>query len=292
MTLEASQLDVGEKFKRFNTEHLVSAWQEAHYASQAAAELGKSWGEAQDDDSHSSFAWFRNEDGRGLEGVPSVDKGYVCRLKFEGLELSVHYAKSSGGRTVADLSLAGRTFADAMEWVGETCEREIGPRRQASKPAPDLPMHALASGATFADDPEGFNDLADVYGATALIIDKLRESDPRFDEPRCWPHHFDLATLAGVGGEDAASKTIGFGLTPPDSVDDAGYWYVSPWAKDGVSGSPEYPPLADGYWLDRGDGIKMAVLPVSAVSGENDRSQRLAGFVAGAINACLGALDV
>ncbi len=285
--IEAAALDIDTGFGRFQTEHLTEAWREAHYAAQAAAEVGKSWGEAHADDSHSSFAWFRDADGRGLEGVPAAGKRtYRARLKFEGLELSLG---DGHGRTIGDFSLPGHTMAEAMEWIDRIATQELGERAQAAKPAPDLPSHALASGGAFRDDPDGFNDLADLYDATAQLIEKLRAQEGRFGEGRCWPHHFDLATLAEF---DGGAKTIGVGLTPPDSVEGAGYWYVSPWAKEGVEGSPSYPALADGRWVDRGDGLKMAVLPVTELSGESERSQRLAGFVAAGVNACMGVLDV
>ena len=288
--LDAAALDIGEGFKRFTTDRLTHAWREAHYAAQVAAELGKSWGEEQGDDGHSSFLWFRGEDGRGIEGVPAVKKKYVARLKLEGLELSIF----DKGRTVADFTLAGHTLADAMAWMDETCTRELGERRQAARPAPDLPEHGVAGGDRFTDDPDGFNDLADLYDATHLVIEKLRGLVPAFGAGRCWPHHFDYATLGVLATDDAGamSKTIGIGITPPDALDTDGYWYVSPWSRDGVSGSPEYPALDAGRWVDRGDGISMAVLPVTALSGEDGRAHTLATFVSQAFNACAGALDV
>jgi len=290
--IDAASLDIGEGFKRFSAGRLIQAWREAHFGAQAAAELGKSWADERDDDSHSSFAWFRGEDGRGLEGVPAVDKGYVARLKFEGLELSVF--DPSDGRTVADLTLVGRTLDEAMAWMAETCEREIGPRRQASRPAPDLPGHPLADGAAFADERHGFNDLADLYDATFLTIERLRGSVEAFGAARCWPHHFDMASLAVLAEDDsgAMTKTVGFGITPPDALEADGYWYVSPWRRDGADGGGSSPGLSVGRWEDRGGGVSMAVLPVSELSGDGERSARLAGFVADAFNACAGVLDV
>jgi hypothetical protein len=291
-TINAGDLDIGRGFKRFGTARLTEAWREAHYASQPAAELAKSWAEEKDDDSHSSFVWFEGEDGRGLEGVPAQgQKPYRARLKLEGFELSVF---DGHGRTIGDLTLAGRTVEEATAWMRSLCEKELGDPKQASRPAPDLPDHPLGTGAAFTDDPEGFNDLADVYAATAGVIDRLREAVPAFGEGRCWPHHFDLATLAVLATDDDGrmTKTVGFGVTPPDSVDDEGYWYVSPWTKDGVVGRPGYPDLPDGRWVDRGGDISMAVLPVTDLAGDAEAARRLSVFVASAFNVCAGVLDV
>ncbi len=290
--IEAGALNIEQKFRRFSTENLFESWREAHYAAQAAAELGKGWAEPRGDDSHTSFAWFRGEDGRGLEGVPATGpKGLVCRLKFEGLELSLYDGK---GRTVADFTLAGHTLAEAMAWMETACTHELGPRLQASVPAPDLPAHAVASGAVFTPDPDGENDVADVYDATFLVLERLRGVDSRFGEVRCWPHHFDMASLAVVeqDGAGAMTKTIGVGITPPDGLDDHGYWYVSPWAREGVAGEPVYRALSHGRWQHRGGGVSMALLSVHEVAGEGDRSHKLAAFLSESINACLGVLDV
>lgn len=290
--IEANALNVEQKFRRFSTENIVESWREAHYAAQAAAELGKGWAEPREDDSHTSFSWFRGADGRGLEGVSAAgNTGYRARLKFEGLEISLC---DGHGRTIGDFSLAGHTLAEAMAWMETVCAHELGPRLQASVPAPDLPEHAMASGAVFTPDPDGENDVADVYDATYLVLKRLRGMDSRFGEVRCWPHHFDMASLAVVGKDEggAMTKTIGVGITPPDGLDDHGYWYVSPWARDGMAGEPAYRALSCGRWHDRGAGVSMAMLSVHEVAGEGDRSHKLAAFLAESINACLGVLDV
>ena len=40
---------------------------------------------------------------------------------------------------------------------------------------------------------------------------------------RCWPHHFDIATLLTI----APGQTIGVGLEPGDGYYDEPYWYVN-----------------------------------------------------------------
>ena len=46
---------------------------------------------------------------------------------------------------------------------------------------------------------------------------------------RCWPHHFDIATLLAAGGEGGEARTIGFGMSPGDGSYGQPYFYVSPW---------------------------------------------------------------
>jgi hypothetical protein len=119
--------------------------------------------------------------------------------------------------------------------------------------------------------------------------------------PRLWPHHFDLASLFVVerDSKGAMTKTIGVGITPPDAVDDAGYWYVSPWSKAEGDGFAKA-DLPLGRWVDRG-AMPMAVLPVTEVwriasEGELTKAgavqaAAVAEFVAAAVNLCGAALS-
>ncbi|MHC4990015.1 MAG: hypothetical protein ACYTGC_03450 [Planctomycetota bacterium] len=288
--IDASTLNTGADLGSFDTAMLAEAWRQAHFAAQAAAEVGKSWGLEQPDDSHSSMVWVRAGSWRGLEGVPATgDKEYRARLGLETLELSLVDGR---GGTIDQLPLPGRTLAEATGWIGATCERELGPRRQPSRPAPDLPEHPIADGAEFAAPGHGHLQLAQLYAGTVDIVARLRESAPAFGAPSCWPHHFDLASLAVVATDDAGAmtRTIGVGITPPDTVEPAGYWYVSPWTKHGADGTPDFPALSFGHWFDRG-GLPMAVLPVSELSQAPDRPAALGAFVAEAVNTCMSALD-
>jgi hypothetical protein len=47
---------------------------------------------------------------------------------------------------------------------------------------------------------------------------------------RCWPHHFDIATLIDVSrGASGEARTIGVGLSPGDASYPEPYFYVTPW---------------------------------------------------------------
>lgn len=285
--IDASTLNTGTDFGPSDVGTLTEAWRQAHYAAQAAAEVGKGWAVEEPDDSHSSLAWVSPGSWHGLEGVPAAGPNPCrARLRFEALELSLDDGQ---GRAVAQFSLLEHTLEEAMSWIASTCELVLGPRPQPSRPAPDLPPHPIGDGAPLEDVPEGLERLAELYNATAGMLENLRATVPPFDEPRCWPHHFDLASLAVLATDNAATMThtLGIGVTPPDSVEPAGYWYVSPWAKDGTDAASQYARLSIGRWFDRGGAPPMAVLPVSEPSESDD----LGVFVAEAVNASMEVFD-
>jgi hypothetical protein len=235
---------------------LTEAWRQAHFGAQAVAELGKSWARESDDDRHSSMSWYSSHNWRGLVGQKS-DHGFQARLRLCDLVLSV--VKDEGKR-VAEIGLEGMTVDEAVAWMGEQGERHIGPRLQPARPAPDLPEHPLARGGRFKRVAQ-LDMITDLYEGTDMW---LASTYPQFSYPRCWPHHFDLAALRIVERDDmgAATKTIGIGVTPPDSIDQAGYWYGSAWMKEAPR-DVVLPPLILGRWHSRKNAPALAVRPVT-----------------------------
>jgi hypothetical protein len=64
---------------------------------------------------------------------------------------------------------------------------------------------------------------------------------------RCWPHHFDLATLASFPARDAAhTGYLGAGLSPGDAYYNEPYFYVSVYPQPDRAALPRLPKL--GHW--------------------------------------------
>lgn len=276
----------------------ADAWREAHYAAQAVVEVGKRWGDAREDDSHSALLfdpedeswWSPAGEGFGpVRGRLDIGSGVVTVDRDEPTE---------GAWT----DPSGRTPAELVAWVNATAERMIGrPPVRESVPAPDLPDHPLASGAAFAmEDTEALSDIDTIYAFTAHLLAGLIESQRETVSdgahelvPRLWPHHFDLASLFVLARDEggAMTKSIGVGVTPPDGIDASGYWYVSPWQRGAPPARNEAEtlvPLDRGKWIHR-DGLPMAVLPVVTIARLDDpetQSTQVVEFVAQAFNLC------
>ncbi len=246
---------------------LNDAWRQAHYAAQAASELGKGWAAAREDDSHSALAWREGS----LRSADSWD-GLHASLSFEPFELRI------GGER---LSLEERTLDNATAWVRENAQRLMGPPLQASKPAPDLPEHELGTGSTFAvADYGAMRALRDLYGATDKALRQMSAALPDRPVVLCWPHHFDIAMLHVVqrDGAGAMQSTIGAGLAVPDDLEPAGYFYVSGWSREGSIATGDLP--GEVRWEG-----SMGMLPVTVLS------DRGGGALVGAfMSAAFGAL--
>ena len=265
----------------------IDAWRQLHYAAQVVSEIGKSWATPQPDDSHSNLGWFNNATVVGFDSVTSTTTpAFAACVHTRSLTIKLLH---EDGSIAATCPLHGHTLADAMAWLNTEATKLGGPRLQPSKPAPDLPHHPLADGAKFdADHQAALSGIAALYSNTDVALESLRAHLPNCSDARTWPHHFDHAALSVVQTDDAdeMTATIGIGLTPPDGLNQAGYWYVSPWRKNG-GGSMTWETLPSGKWIERSQSPPIAVLSLTDVTKATDQQITVAEFVANAASQCL-----
>jgi len=258
-------------------EQRIDEWRQIHHAAQALSEVGKLWAQKQPDDSHTAMSWDAER-----RAFVRTGEGIVGRFPIAEFRLEIGAPDSDPEL----FPLSGNTLDDALGFVRTEGEKIAGPAKQESVPAPDLPDHAVGRGASF-DESGGaaLTELAGLYDSASALLESFRDAcaDGDASEVETWPHHFDMAVLVVLerAGDGAMTKTIGVGLTPPDSVEASGYFYVSPWAKGGA-------PQGGG---DIGAGRRsghMALLPISTLEPleAQERGRALAGFVAKAWNAC------
>jgi len=293
-------------FELGGVEHdeLVRAWRELHHLAQAVVEIGKSWGEYQDDDSHSALVI--PEDG-GSFTSPAADGEAAALLEMAGgaVTLSVGREPPSEMHTIF---ATGKTREQIAARVRALAEHALGKERQNAVPAPDLPDHPVANGAAFDfSDPGPSMAVDEHYAVTHAMLERFatalrdRAADGTHElVPRLWPHHFDLASLFVLerDSEGAMTKSIGVGLAPPDDLEPAGYWYVGPWSAEEPR-AMEKPDLPLGRWVERGP-LAMGVLPISEVWKIVDddalyepvvvQAAAIAEFATLAFNACVDAL--
>jgi hypothetical protein len=121
-------------------------------------------------------------------------------------------------------------------------------------PSPyDMPAHAISQGAAYA--PAGLSDaleeLAAWFGNAALLLGPIQRQmigrKLAASPLRCWPHHFDLATLTTLTARNPdATRYVGAGLSPGDEYYDEPYFYVSVYPEPDPAALPNLPTL--GHW--------------------------------------------
>jgi hypothetical protein len=231
----------------------------AHWAAQIVAAAGATLVRPAPDDSHASLEWI--ESARALAGVPLGDGGVRAALRPAALTLVIlDAAKVERER----LDLRGQTLQGGLSWLSGAIARATGAAAvPLARPVHELPAHAVGAGAPFPDaDGAALAELADAFSRADRRLRAVAASRPSASAVRCWPHHFDIATLLALDPATTpgdAARTIGAGLSPGDGDYPGGYWYVTPWPSPAVS---DPPPLAAGGIWHRASWFG-AVLPLS-----------------------------
>ena len=259
---------------------LSDARRQLHHAAQLATAAGISYLPAAADDSHTNLEWLDVSGMLASNVIPST-KPFRVAVRAADLMLAL---LDVDDRTLATTPLNGRTIENASKWMKDRL-REIGtdPSRYTLRRHYEIPHHAVADGAPFdLRNARAFTQLAGWYSLAADALGAVRKTEPTASEVRCWPHHFDIATLIDV----ASGKTIGVGMEPGDVYYDEPYFYVN------LHPRPSVPPTASlgrhGTWHTH-EWIG-AVLPVSRLTENVDDEVR--AFLASAITACRQLLDV
>ena len=255
---------------------LTDARLQVHHAAQLATAMGISYLPRRSDDSHTNLEWLSAAGVLASRVVPA-DPPFRIGVRVADLTLCM---LNGGDRLLGTIPLHGRTIDEAAGWIRERIADAHGDASRFTLARHyTLPHHAVEDGAPFdASDRAAFQQLAAWFELGASTLARVRAA---YDgsEIRCWPHHFDIATLITV----ASDRTVGVGLEPGDVYYDEPYFYVNM--------RPEPPrdwltaPLAGGgvwhthEWLG-------AVLPASRAGDASTLRERVEAFLDSAIAAC------
>jgi len=186
------------------------------------------------------------------------------------------------GRVLEELRLDGKTLDEGYTWLAGALERRGAklPGEGIVRSTYEIPAHATGGGGAFDGGAQAaFEELAHWFanGHDALVA--LAERTPGASELRCWPHHFDLGSLAAVATDSGGGllSSIGLGLSPGDESYAEPYWYVSPWPYPEPGRLPSLGGV--GHWHT--EGFTSAVLTGSELleGSPEHQSERLHGFL-------------
>jgi hypothetical protein len=260
---------------------LVKARTVAHHAVQWPTKAARANLEALPDDSHSSLTWDAARGALFSQPLPAGDVAVRVGLRLAGLALIV----MRGNLVLDTYELAGRRDSAVGVWL-DSALRALGLKAATDMTLPyTIPSHPVARGSaySFSGESESFDELVRWFDAAADLLDEVRTgyTDGRVDTVRCWPHHFDIATVVALdppGTENA--RSIGIGLSPGDHYYPQPYVYVSPYPapKDAA-----LPPLALGHWHT--EGFVGAVAIAESILALEDRRAGVFAFVRAAYDA-------
>ncbi len=264
---------------------LVDARLQLHHAAQVVASVGKTLLEPRPDDGHPNLGWLAVAEalaghvvGDGSRFQAALDPAGARLLLLDG-----------DGALAGDFALRGHALPDAYAWLAWVITDRFGRALPSGLVSPgyELPDHPIARGAPFTAAPEACAEVGRWLDAADAAITELAARTEGASDVRCWPHHFDLATLVTVerAADGSASRTIGVGLSPGDESYPEPYAYVSPWPYPDAKA--HLPPLPVGCW--HRDGYTAAILTGSellAGGPDAEQSDRLREFLDTAVAAC------
>jgi hypothetical protein len=252
---------------------LVEPRLELHWAAQVAAAAGTSMLEPRVDASHTNLGW---DERVGALVTHPLGK---LRAALRPADLALLLVDDAGN-SEAELGLGGVTLDDAMAWLAGQLRAKLGRGEALLRPEHDMPSHRIADGAPFSATLAGLAELARWFVNADRALSELADAHPGASPVRCWPHHFDIATLITVEASDdpERARTVGVGMTPGDGAYAQPYWYVTPWPYP-ADLRADFGALAGGGRWHR-DGWLGAVLVGSA------RETDVRGFLASAIALC------
>lgn len=258
MTPYDDALRAWEAVPRLAPGQLTDARLQAHWAVQLVQAVAEDLVPAREDHSHLSLTWLAPLEVLAGSFTPG---GLRVGVRVRDLCLAVLDADD---RLEWSLDLDGRTLSEAAAWLREVLASEGEVPGELRPGRDDLPSHPVGSGEPFRrDEPGRLATLSTWYANAARLLSVLSSHTLGASPVRCWPHHFDLASLVRLDPPDEAApgdgvgRSLNAGLSPGDEHYDQPYFYVTPW--------PEPPRVEDepleggGHWHT--EGFVAAVLP-------------------------------
>ncbi len=261
---------------------LIDARQQLHWAAQAVAAVGKQLLPHQHDFGEQSLTWMAGPRvlAQGVVDGPRPFRAAI-RLAYPALLLL-----DEDGETLARMPIEGRTLEEAYEWVRREAEALLGRPLEKPLERPEgIPEHPVSTGAPFALAGSAAAELERYYAGADRLLRGLRERTPGASPVRCWPHHFDLATLILLDpdADPEKARSIGVGLSPGDSGYPEPYFYVLPWPRP----TGDLPELDGGSWNTEGWlGAVLGSADFTAAGSNGAQRGRIERFLNSAVQAC------
>lgn len=230
-----------------DTDRLKEARLQAHHAVQWLARAARAFIPPRPDDSHTNLGW---DEPRGAFVTHPYGDGSRVALRVGDLTLTILGDARAGDSQ--PLALAGHTDAQARAWIGEQFRVRGFDPAALDAPAPyEIPAHPVASGALYGGTGlmEALGELAAWFTNANLALRRVQRSmierKLAASAVRCWPHHFDLATLISLDSTTAENvRSVNAGLSPGDEYYEEPYYYVSPYPEPDAAARATLPKSA------------------------------------------------
>lgn len=266
-----------------NWKDLEHARKWAHRALQLGAIVPRGILPPDPGDGYANFGWDPGL--KMLVSQPFGGAGYRTALRIS--DLSILFLQEP--TTISELNLQGFSQDQAFQWIKE----EVGNLGESTdRLTLDLPYQIpeypdIDDRPFQVDVPEALKELSNYFGNAHLVLERFKSGNDDISEIRCWPHHFDIATLLSLDNnpDPESAKSIGVGLSPGDENYNMPYYYITPWPYPDVTISKLPPFTNGGEWNT--DGWVGALLMADEIhkgEAETDQLEIITNFVDEAVS--------
>lgn len=267
---------------------LADARDQVHRAVQWVTRAARANLSSRSDDSHSNLGWDERHGALSSHALSAAEGGSLqIGLVLSDLRLIV----LQGHEERAALDLGSRPDEEAGRWL----DQQLASAGLAAASPVELPYALPEQAAALVAYDDGAHDqaldaLAAWFGLAHEGLSKVAEElDGQASPVRCWPHHFDIATLVSLEeGDPETARSVGIGMSPGDESIAEPYFYVNPWPALDAEGLPPLPE--PGHW--HVEGWVGAVAPATDILALSDPRGQLVPYLARAYAIGRGALGL
>jgi hypothetical protein len=232
---------------------LIDARKQLHHALQLVASAGRSFADKLPDDAHANLGWMPELHALVTRPLGALEKKPRVALRLDRPAVMIFDDDVS----CVQLPLTGRVRTEVAGWLrSQLALRDLQAARYLLDRPYEIPHHPVVDGVRyFAPDDVAQGtpgELARWFELVTPALEAVREREtvasPLASEVRCWPHHFDIATLITLDPdrEPGESRTVGVGMSPGDEDIEQPYVYVTPWPEP--EPDAHLPDLPLGRW--------------------------------------------
>ncbi|MEM7549115.1 MAG: DUF5996 family protein [Bacteroidota bacterium] len=223
-----------------------------------------------EDDHYANLNW--SPDRSAMLGNILELEGHNYRAGMQLSTLKIFILKDNN--EVDHFSLIGKTYEEAFEILKEKWSRAGFDTGRFELELPyEIPTYPETDGVTFKiDNPKAAEIIIKCFDTTQTLLEKFKKQHEHVDQIKCWPHHFDLATLKTFP-KKYKDASIGIGFSPGDESIKEPYFYVNCWPYPN-SDSLEVKKLNYGSWnLERWVGTTLTYTQILKANNQQKAIQ-------------------
>ena len=260
----------------FDEKQLKNARLQLHHAAQIPAIIARSFLGEHHEDAHANLGWAQEINALVSRPIPGPSGNAFIALQFQHAGILILEESFS-----THIPLEGNNWNSLFNEVVDTLAERGFDKAKVSLEQPyknDLPEFDTYENDFNLDKLEAFETLGAYFANTNALLAEILADSTEASEIRCWPHHFDIASLLDLGD----GKSIGMGMSPGDASSPLPYYYVNMWPYPDTE-KVSLPALSAGKWNT--EGWVGTLLNAEAFAGKSDQKDIIRTFIQESVSA-------